>query len=237
MAIVDEAHGAVSPWPDLISPGLDPKLGHEGAHALRDFVPPDDGFPRSMLLRCSYAVRGLESVAVLTATIRSSSALPVPIAPNAFPVVIRDGAREPNRARAAGICQQRSDLVLAMSGEADGISAGIAAIRAWAAAGLTTNRIRPVVVSRTPGGLAPRARARLTLLDATAHPVTVVPFDPALSRRGLAEALACGGVSAPTRMAVHRLLVGLTPHVQEPAQMTGLVAPVFDASLPERTSR
>lgn len=238
VAIVDDAHGAVSPWPDLISPGLDPKLGHEGAHALLDFVAPDDGFPRSMLLRCSHAVRGLGGVAVLTATIRSSSTPPVPIARNAFTVVIRDGAREPDLARAVTLRQQQSDFVLVMSGDADGIAAGIAATRAWAAAGLAPNRIRPVVVNRTPGGLSPRAKARLALLDANAEQVTVVPFDPAISRRGLAEALASGAIGAPTRIAVHRILSALSVTVHAPAEMLGLhELPFFPVPLPERTLR
>lgn len=208
--VVDAVGSPGSPWPDWVAPGIDPALGEEGIECLSSFRPPPAGFPGSMLRRCGAAVRGLDGTLVLTSlqgggpTSRDLSSLT-----DAFTVSLIDLPATIYPSLAAQLRDLPGGILLAIGGTADGIGAGLRSARRWAALGLPPSRIRPVVIANGAGALPPRARARLALLDSNTQPVVVVPFDPAIARRGLAEALACGAIGAPTRIAIRRIAVAL----------------------------
>lgn len=247
-AIVDTADRSRSPWPDWLSPRLDPALGEEGLIALDAFRPPRIGYPRSLVMRSAGAIRGLHGVAVLTGAERALASADCANLTRGFAVSVQDLGAQPNESMASRFRDDAGGLLLAIAGTADGVAAGIRATRAWAAYGLPPGRIRPVVIAGGAGGLSPRARARLALLDTNTQPVAIVPFDPAISRRGLSEALACGAVGAPTRIAVRRIVAGLcaaSPAVSRDGAADELAlfeipapaAPSSPASAYERTAR
>ncbi|MGQ0631954.1 MAG: hypothetical protein ACT4P1_13025 [Sporichthyaceae bacterium] len=224
-AVLDSAQGS-SPWPDWLNPGSDPALGDEGLQIAELCGPPRAPFPRSLVLRCASAIRGLDGVAVLTYTAPGDSPPGPERVMGSFAVTVQDLPPLPSEELAARFRDAPGGLLLAVAGTADGVAGGLRATRAWALAGLPPSRIRPVVVAGAAGGLSPRARSRLALLDANTLPVSIVPFDPAISRRGLSEALASGAIGAPTRIAVRRVLASLTaPQTAEvPAPRRGDLA-------------
>jgi hypothetical protein len=132
-------------------------------------------------------------------------------ATDASAVTIVDVGVTPSVLAACSLRELDAQVLLVVRGTVDGIAAAQRAIHGWDAAGLPPPRLRPVVVVSAPGDLPPRARARLTLLDSDTHPVLTIPFDRAIHRRGLAEALASRTVSNLTSTATTRLLRSLTP--------------------------
>lgn len=217
IGLLDASGGTDSPWSDWVSPDLDPGLGQEGLQALDDVRAPRSGYPRASLLRCAGAARGLDGVAVLTRGEGGGPPPQVDSFTSAFSVSVLDLPQRPTPDLAARHRDASGGLVLAVGGTADGIAAGIRSVRTWAAMGLPPSRIRPVVISSGAGSLPPRARARLALLDSNTAPITVVPFDPAIARRGLAEALAGAAIGAPTRIAIGRLLSSFASPAATPA--------------------
>lgn len=226
VSILDGASGQCSPWRDWIAPGLDTALGGEGSEALRVLTPSATGYPRPVALRAAAAVRGLEGVAIIAPRQPDTVAADLDLEASAAPFLasVLDLPLPRCAASAGWLRSHAGSILLAVSGTADGIAAGVRAVHGWDAHGLPPRLVRPVVIAAAPGPVSPRARARLALLDSHTQPVHVIPFDASIARRGLAEALAGGAVGAPTRLAVRRLAHALiTPTVPTADRTGGIV--------------
>jgi hypothetical protein len=122
-----------------------------------------------------------------------------------FDVAFIDLPFQPQAEQAGRLATERRSVLLVIDGSADGLAAGLAAVRAWKALGVAPRQIFPVVVEQ-PGGISRRGTARLALLDRHLQPVHTIPHDRVIARLGLAEALASRAVHWSTTQAIREVL-------------------------------
>lgn len=155
-------------------------------------------------------IRGLDGVAVIP------NAQPLGFAIDDYPVGVLD---LPLRSGAPwGVDGQ---ALLAVLGTADGIAAAVRAVNVLTGLGMAAGRIQPVLVEPF-GGATRRTAGLLSLMNPDVPAPLRVPHEPAISRRGLAEAIACGAIRTPTVRAIRALAAHLdtpaTAHVRVPLQ-------------------
>lgn len=206
VGIIDNAEPSRSPWTSWTTRGLDPDLGDQGTAELWKIEPTRGSYPVAKMRRACGAVRGLAGVAVVASTGQYACALDVEAASASFAVAIIDIAFPPYPETADFLADFDGDILLAIAGTADGISAGHRALRAWADFGLPPEQIRPVVIG-APGNPSARVMSRLALAGPRTTRAQFIPHDPAIARRGLVEAIAADALRSSTRCALRDLVV------------------------------
>jgi MinD-like ATPase involved in chromosome partitioning or flagellar assembly len=209
VGVLDQGGGARSPWSSWACSGIDPELGDAGTETLDE---PDlfGCFSGEEVRRVSRAIRGLDGVAVLTSAQPDMARARVVVESisGPFDVVVLD-LGSTRYGDQADPLHGRDTVLVAVAGTVDGIGAALRYINVQKALGRPVQRIKPVVVN-PPGGETRRGKALLSLLDPEVQEAHHIPHDPAIARRGLAEALAGGAVSLTTMRALHGLASSLT---------------------------